>query len=221
MCCCSTRPAHHAGQSQASAFAAAAGVSERDLAKGVAGIAGRRDARGALHRHAGKEKLQQRGRDIHAEGGPRAFLRQTRMSGIDWQGVHPQGRRGRHAPTSKRRAAAGRRVQTASRRFAPRFDAAGGRRGQPCAGASSSRTSSRAASRSAFANCGAWHQTVMITGDNRLTAASPRGWRGRLLAEATPEAKLKLIRRTSPKAPRRHDRRRHHARRRWRRPTSR
>jgi K+-transporting ATPase ATPase B chain len=45
-------------------------------------------------------------------------------------------------------------------------------------------------------------RTVMITGDNRLTAAAIAAEAGvdDFLAEATPEAKLKLIRSTRAKA---------------------
>ena len=45
-------------------------------------------------------------------------------------------------------------------------------------------------------------KTVMITGDNRLTAAAIAAEAGvdDFLAEATPEAKLKLIRDTRPRA---------------------
>ena len=68
-------------------------------------------------------------------------------------------------------------------------------------------------------------QTVMITGDNPLTAAAIAAEAGvdDFLAEATPEAKLKLIRELPGRGPAgRDDRRRHQRRaRRWPRPTSR
>ena len=66
-------------------------------------------------------------------------------------------------------------------------------------------------------------KTVMITGDNPLTAAAIAAEAGvdDFLAEATPEAKLKLIREhPGRRAPGGHDRRRHQRRaRRWPRPT--
>ena len=67
-------------------------------------------------------------------------------------------------------------------------------------------------------------RTVMVTGDNRLTAAKIAEEAGvdDFLAEATPEAKLALIReQQAERAARRDDRRRHERRaRRSRRPTS-
>ena len=67
-------------------------------------------------------------------------------------------------------------------------------------------------------------KTVMITGDNPLTAAAIAAEAGvdDFLAEATPEAKLALIRELPGRRPAGgHDRRRHQRRaRRWPRPTS-
>ncbi len=66
-----------------------------------------------------------------------------------------------------------------------------------CSAWSSSRTSSRAVSRKRFGELRRMGiRTVMITGDNRLTAAAIAAEAGvdDFLAEATPEAKLELIR---------------------------
>jgi K+-transporting ATPase ATPase B chain len=132
------------------------------------------------------------------------FTAQTRMSGVDLSTARadPQGRGGRDArPCGSRRAArlpAGRCSRPSSEVGAPGQHAAGGGRGRDaCSAWSSSRTSSRAASRSALPSCAAWaSSTVMITGDNPLTAAAIAAEAGvdDFLAEATPEAKLKLIR---------------------------
>ena len=148
-----------------------------------------------------KEKFHLRGRDIHELGAQFIpFSAQTRMSGCDLDGrqirkgavdavaawvkskggVGPVGARG-HRQRHRQR---GR-------------DAAGGGRGQPDPGRSSaSPTWSRAASRSASQRFRAMGiRTVMITGDNPRTAAAIAREAGvdDFLAEATPEAKMRLI----------------------------
>ena len=191
------------GNRQASAFIPAPGVTEEATGRCRAtGVAGRRNAGRPQHRRAGQAAIQH-ARARHAMQWMPTFIpftAQTRMSGVDLgerqirkgaadamrQYVESQGG---HFPRSRPA------VWTTSRAAAARpwsWPTAPG-----CSAWSSSRTSSRAASRNASPNCARMGiKTVMITGDNPLTAAAIAAEAGvdDFLAEATPEAKLKLIR---------------------------
>ena len=131
------------------------------------------------------------------------FTAQTRMSGVDIDGAAI--RKGAvdavvDARPAHGRAGAGRRARAASpSSIAKQRRHAAGRvaRRPRCWASSTSRTSSRAASASASPSCAAMGiRTVMITGDNPLTAAAIAAEAGvdDFLAQATPEAKLELIR---------------------------
>ncbi|HTY03617.1 MAG TPA: potassium-transporting ATPase subunit KdpB [Rhodocyclaceae bacterium] len=190
------------GNRQASTFAAAPGVAERDLAEGalLASLADETPEGRSIVTLA-KEKLQQRGRDIHAEGATFVhFSAQTRMSGIDWQGRSI--RKGAadamraHVEALGGTMPAG--VQTAveemSRRGSTPLVVADGNR---VLGAVELKDIVKGGIKERFAELRRMGiKTVMITGDNRLTAAAIAAEAGvdDFLAEATPEAKLKLIR---------------------------
>ncbi len=169
-----------------------------------------------------KEKYGIRGREmapLHASFIP--FTAQTRMSGLDRRRRgDPQGRGGCRARRRQERPAWRRdgRARRSSRspRRSPRAAARRWRcrsRRPACSASSSSRTSSRAASASASPTLRKMGiRTVMITGDNPLTAAAIAAEAGvdDFLAQATPEAKLK----PDPRGAGRgqaggHDRRRH------------
>ena len=194
------------GNRQATEFVPLPGVSERELAD-AAQLASLADEtpEGRSIVVLAKEKYGLRGRDMapmHAHIIP--FSAQTRMSGIDIDGssirkgavdavvehvarlerrrhgADPRARRDRRA---HRQAPAGRRSRW--------------RRTTGCSASSTSRTSSRAASSERFAELRRMGiRTVMITGDNPLTAGAIAAEAGvdDFLAQATPEAKLKLIR---------------------------
>ena len=158
------------GNRQASAFVAASGVTERELAEGalLASLADETPEGRSIVTLA-KERLQQRGRDLtpmsHADGANFVhFSAQTRMSGIDWQGrnirkgasdavrayVEGQGGgwpAGIQSAVEEMSRAAGRR-----RWWWPKRPV----RVRACWASSNSRTSSREASRSASRRCAAW-----------------------------------------------------------------
>ena len=129
------------------------------------------------------------------------FTAQTRMSGVDFEGrPDPQGR-GRlgQAYVLARAGTVPAELDAARRehRHAGRHAAGGGRRTRGASGSSTSRTSSSRASRERFDELRAMGiRTVMITGDNPLTAAAIAEEAGvdDFLAEATPEDKMALIR---------------------------
>ena len=148
-----------------------------------------------------KNQYGLRGRDLEQLGATFVpFTAQTRMSGVDLDGREIRkgaadaveafvSRSGAVAARRGRR----RRCRTSPSRAARRWwspTAAG------CSASSSSRTSSRAASGALPDLRRMGIRTVMITGDNPVTAASIAAEAGvdDFLAEATPEAKLKLIR---------------------------
>ena len=190
------------GNRQASAFAAAAGVSERDLAEGalLASLADETPEGRSIVTLA-KEKLQQRGRDIHAEGATFVhFSAQTRMSGIDWQGrsIRKGAADAMRAHVEAQGGGWPAGVQTAveemSRRGSTPLVVAEGSR---VLGAVELKDIVKGGIKERFAELRRMGiKTVMITGDNRLTAAAIAAEAGvdDFLAEATPEAKLKLIR---------------------------
>ena len=165
------------------------------------------------------------------------FTAQTRMSGVDLAdgapGPQGRGRLGRRAGSSEQGGTVPTELDADRRRASPTHGGtplvvaeADGRRAPPRRSASStSRTSSRRACASASTSCARMGiRTVMITGDNPLTAAAIADEAGvdDFLAEATPEDKMALIKRgAGGRPPRRDDRRRHQRRaRRSRRPTS-
>ncbi len=190
------------GNRQASTFAAASGVTERELAEGalLASLADETPEGRSIVTLA-KEKLQQRGRDIHADGASFVhFSAQTRMSGIDWQGrairkgaadavrAHVEAQGGGW-PAGVQSA-----VEDMSRRGSTPLVVA---EGNHVLGAVELKDIVKGGIKERFAELRRMGiKTVMITGDNRLTAAAIAAEAGvdDFLAEATPEAKLKLIR---------------------------
>ncbi len=190
------------GNRQATNFASAPGIAEHDLAE-AALLASLADEtpEGRSIVTLSKEKLQQRGRDIHAEGATFVhFTAHTRMSGIDWQGrsirkgaadairIHVESLGGSW-PSAVRSA-----VEDMSRRGSTPLVVAEGSR---VLGAIELKDIVKGGIKERFAELRRMGiKTVMITGDNRLTAAAIAAEAGvdDFLAEATPEAKLKLIR---------------------------
>jgi K+-transporting ATPase ATPase B chain len=194
------------GNRQATTFAPAPGVAERDLAE-AALLASLADEtpEGRSIVTLSKEKLHQRGRDIHAEGATFAhFTAHTRMSGIDWQGrairkgaadairSHVESLGG-NWPTAVQTA-----VEDMSRRGSTPLVVAEASDGKArVLGAVELKDIVKGGIKERFAELRRMGiKTVMITGDNRLTAATIAAEAGvdDFLAEATPEAKLKLIR---------------------------
>ena len=194
------------GNRQASAFVAASGVTERELAEGalLASLADETPEGRSIVTLA-KERLQQRGRDLtpmsHADGANFVhFSAQTRMSGIDWQGrnirkgasdavrAYVEGQGGGW-PAGIQSA-----VEEMSRRGSTPLVVA---EGSHVLGAIELKDIVKGGIKERFAELRRMGiKTVMITGDNRLTAAAIAAEAGvdDFLAEATPEAKLKLIR---------------------------
>ena len=148
------------------------------------------------------------------------FTAQTRMSGVDYDGTPPaQGRRrrghrlGARRGRRRRRPSCGRRSTGSPARAARRWPSPATAR---CSASSTSRTPSRRAWRQRFDQLRAMGiRTVMVTGDNRLTAAKIAEEAGvdDFLAEATPERKLELIKEQQADGPARRDDRRRHQRR--------
>jgi K+-transporting ATPase ATPase B chain len=190
------------GNRQASRFVAAPGSSESQLAEAAlyASLADE-TPEGRSIVHLAKETLHQRGRDIHAEGATFVhFTAQTRMSGIDWQGrnirkgaaeavkAHVTGLDGQW-PANVQEA-----VDDIARHGSTPLVVAEGNR---VLGAVELKDIVKGGIKERFSELRRMGiKTVMITGDNRLTAAAIAGEAGvdDFLAEATPEAKLKLIR---------------------------
>jgi K+-transporting ATPase ATPase B chain len=190
------------GNRQAVAFVAAPGVAEHDLADAalLASLADETPEGRSIVVLA-KEQLQQKGRDIHADGASFVhFTAQTRMSGIDWQGRSI--RKGAGDSVRQYVEALGgkwpRAVQDAiddiARRGATPLVVSDGAR---VLGAVELKDIVKGGIKERFVELRRMGiKTVMITGDNRLTAAAIAAEAGvdDFLAEATPEAKLKLIR---------------------------
>ncbi len=190
------------GNRQATAFLPTEGIAERELAT-AAMLASLADEtpEGRSIVVLAKEKLHQRGRDIHAEGASFVhFTAQTRMSGIDWQGrvirkgaadalrtyVEAQG--GDWPKTLQLS------VEEVARRGSTPLVVV---EGQRALGVVELKDIVKGGIKERFAELRRMGiKTVMITGDNRLTAAAIAAEAGvdDFLAEATPEAKLKLIR---------------------------
>ncbi|MBF0176284.1 MAG: potassium-transporting ATPase subunit KdpB [Magnetococcales bacterium] len=190
------------GNRQASVFVPLTGGDPRNLAEAalLASLADETPEGRSIVSLA-KELLQQRGRDIRAEGATFVhFTAQTRMSGIDWQG---RSIRKGAAEAVRRYVTAGggawppsiqADVNEIARRGSTPLVVA---EGYQVLGVVELKDIVKGGIRERFAelrNMGI--KTVMITGDNRLTAATIAAEAGvdDFLAEATPEAKLKLIR---------------------------
>lgn len=191
------------GNRQASAFIPAAGVREAELAD-AAQLASLADEtpEGRSIVVLAKQKFQLRERDVTALGASFVhFTAQTRMSGVDL----PHGRQlrkgaadaiGRHVeslggsfPAALRTA-----VDDVARRGSTPLVVADGTR---VLGVVELKDIVKGGIKERFAELRRMGiKTVMVTGDNRLTAAAIAAEAGvdDFLAEATPEAKLKLIR---------------------------
>ncbi len=190
------------GNRQASLFVTAAGVSERTLAEAalLASLADETPEGRSIVVLA-KKVLSQRGRDIQAENASYVhFSAQTRMSGIDWAGrsirkgaaeavrayIEPLGGQW---PSAMQAA-----VEDIARRGSTPLVVA---EGATVLGAVELKDVVKGGIKERFAELRRMGiRTIMITGDNRLTAAAIAAEAGvdDYLAEATPEAKLKLIR---------------------------
>jgi K+-transporting ATPase ATPase B chain len=190
------------GNRQAAAFLPAAGVTEAELAD-AAQLASLADEtpEGRSIVVLAKQRFNLRERDIHALNAHFVhFSAQTRMSGVDLDGRHI--RKGAAEAIRAHLAARGtplpeavaRRVDEVARRGAtPLVVADGGR----VLGIIELKDIVKGGIRERFAELRRMGiRTVMITGDNRLTAAAIAAEAGvdDFLAEATPEAKLQLIR---------------------------
>ncbi|MBF0418945.1 MAG: potassium-transporting ATPase subunit KdpB [Magnetococcales bacterium] len=190
------------GNRQASEFVPAPGIGERDLADAalLASLADETPEGRSIVVLA-KEILQQRGRDIQPEGASFVhFTAQTRMSGIDWQGrsirkgAAEAVRRHIEALGGHWSSALQQSVEDISRRGSTPLVVA---EGSIPLGAIELKDIVKGGIRERFAELRRMGiKTVMITGDNRLTAATIAAEAGvdDFLAEATPEAKLYMIR---------------------------
>jgi K+-transporting ATPase ATPase B chain len=194
------------GNRQATVFVSAPGVNGHDLAEAalLASLADETPEGRSIVTLA-KASLHQRGGDIHAEGASFVhFSAQTRMSGIDWQGrsirkgaadsvrVHVEALGGTW-PKPVQEA-----VDDIARRGSTPLVVADVVDGKArVLGAVELKDIVKGGIKERFIELRRMGiKTVMITGDNRLTAAAIAAEAGvdDFLAEATPEAKLKLIR---------------------------
>ena len=190
------------GNRQAAAFLPAAGVTERELAD-AAQLASLADEtpEGRSIVVLAKQRFNLRERDIHALNARFVhFSAQTRMSGVDVDGR--QIRKGAAEAVRAHLAALGRDfpatlteqvAEIARRGSTPLVVADGGR----ALGIVELKDIVKGGIRERFAELRRMGiRTVMITGDNRLTAAAIAAEAGvdDFLAEATPDAKLQLIR---------------------------
>jgi K+-transporting ATPase ATPase B chain len=190
------------GNRQATAFLPAPGVTPAELAEAalLASLADETPEGRSIVTLA-KEVLHQRGRDIHADGAHFLhFTAQTRMSGIDWgerairKGAADAVRIHIEALGGDWPQAVGETVATIARRGSTPLAVADGQR---VLGAVELKDIVKGGIKERFAELRRMGiKTIMITGDNRLTAAAIAAEAGvdDFLAEATPEAKLKLIR---------------------------
>ena len=191
------------GDRNATAFVAAPGVDARELAD-AAQLASLADEtpEGRSIVVLAKQQYQLRGRDLAGTTHTfHKFSAQTRMSGVDFEA-----RRIRKGAASAIRkfveleggswpAAVGETVDAIARRGATPLVVAENRR---VLGTIELRDIVKGGIRERFAELRQMGiKTVMVTGDNRLTAAAIAAEAGvdEFLAEATPEAKLELIRR--------------------------
>ena len=190
------------GDRQASAFNPAPGVSEQELAD-VAQLASLADEtpEGRSIMVLAKQKFQLRGRDLAATSHTfHKFTAQTRMSGVDIEGRRLRKgaadavrkfieEQGGSWPSKVTEA-----VDTVARAGSMPLVVADGRR---ALGVVELRDIVKGGIRERFAELRQMGiKTIMVTGDNRLTAAAIAAEAGvdDFLAEATPEAKLELIR---------------------------
>ncbi len=190
------------GNRQATAFLPAPGLTGAELAEAalLASLADETPEGRSIVVLA-KETLHQRGRDIHADGASFVhFTAQTRMSGIDWQGRtirkgaadsvrgYVDAQNGTW-PSPMQDA-----VDDIARRGSTPLVVADGPR---VLGAVELKDIVKGGIKERFIELRRMGiKTIMITGDNRLTAAAIAAEAGvdDFLAEATPEAKLRLIR---------------------------
>ncbi len=191
------------GDRQAAAFHPAPGVAEQDLAD-VAQLASLADEtpEGRSIVVLAKQRFQLRGRDLGSVTHTfHKFSAQSRTSGVDLEGRRLR----KGAADAIRRfieseggawsTAVGRIVDDVSRQGATPLVVADGRR---VLGTVELRDIVKGGIRERFAELRQMGiKTVMVTGDNRLTAAAIAAEAGvdDMLAEATPETKLALIRR--------------------------
>lgn len=190
------------GDRQASAFVPAPGVTEQELAD-VAQLASLADEtpEGRSIVVLAKQKFQLRGRDLTATSHVfHKFSAQSRMSGVDLEGR--QLRKGAADAVRKFIEEQGglwpaklmESVDTIARRGATPLVVANGKR---VLGVIELRDIVKGGIRERFAELRQMGiKTIMVTGDNRLTAAAIAAEAGvdDFLAEATPEKKLELIR---------------------------
>jgi K+-transporting ATPase ATPase B chain len=191
------------GDRNATAFHTAPGVEARELAD-AAQLASLADEtpEGRSIVVLAKQQFQLRGREL--AGSPHTFHKfsaQTRMSGVDFEGRKLR----KGAADAIRKfveqegglwpGPVGEQVDTVARRGATPLVVAEGRR---VLGVVELRDIVKGGIRERFAELRQMGiKTIMVTGDNRLTAAAIAAEAGvdEFLAEATPEAKLELIRR--------------------------
>jgi potassium-transporting ATPase ATP-binding subunit len=191
------------GNRQATAFLAAPGVSEQALAD-AAQLASLADEtpEGRSIVVLAKQKFALRERQLLAHDATFVpFTAQTRMSGVNWEGrqirkgaadairVHVEAQGGRFAPELVRI------VEDAARRGSTPLVVSDG---ASALGVVELKDIVKGGIKERFGELRRMGiKTVMITGDNRLTAAAIAAEAGvdDVLAEATPEAKLALIRR--------------------------
>jgi K+-transporting ATPase ATPase B chain len=195
------------GDRQATAFITAPGVSEKDLAEAaqLASIADQ-TPEGRSIMVLAKQRFNLRERDLASLNGTFVpFSAQTRMSGVDLEGRKL--RKGAADAIRQHVEAAGGRfpaevnanVESIGRRGATPLVVADGGNGHPprVLGVIELKDIVKGGLKERFAELRRMGiKTIMITGDNRLTAAAIAAEAGvdDFLAEATPEAKLRLIR---------------------------
>ena len=209
------------GNRQATEFIPAPGVDAKELAEAAQLCQpGRRNAGRPQHRGAGQGAIRH-----PRPGNPRdcrtptfvPFTAQTRMSGVDINGqLDPQGRRRQRPPVGSAE-----RFPRKSTRPSDRISRRGGTplvvaRQDKALGVIYLKDIVKGGLPDRFQRFRAMGiKTVMITGDNPLTAAAIAAEAGvdDFLAQATPEDKLALLRaRAGRRAPGGHDRRRHQRR---------
>ncbi len=219
--CCSTRPGTITyGNRMASEFLPVGGERRADPRRGGPAVEpGRRDARGPLHRHPGRGALRaDRGRHARRRAGPVHRPdpdERHRVAGP----VDPQGRRRLGAPLGRGPGRPG-----CPTTWPPSSSASPPRaarrwswpRARTILGVIHLKDTVKTGIAAKFAEMRAMGiKTIMITGDNPLTAAAIAAEAGvdEFMAEATPEEKMARIRRgAGRRQPGGHDRGRHQRR---------